>query len=237
VFVLSLPNTPAKAIDNASQSFHRARAVYTPRLLIELDEHFQSVQRKAEEQAAPKASLSAPLAHPPAADIPPATVIAAPPVPPPAAVQLIARVAPPALAPTPALVSHAAPILAAAPNPAHAHAPAAAAAAPILPQPAPGPAHVAVTIPAPAPAQYKSPAHPAPVPAPVAANTAAVAADPGAFIHLAIAQVRDVLPDIERAYLERFVRAFLPRLPIVRGNYVGSVSLSVFRRSVAWTHC
>jgi hypothetical protein len=38
-FVLPLPNIPAKAIDNASQSFHRARAVYTPRLLTELDEH------------------------------------------------------------------------------------------------------------------------------------------------------------------------------------------------------
>ncbi|KAF8202505.1 hypothetical protein BJ912DRAFT_920858 [Pholiota molesta] len=146
-----------------------------PRQQSELVADRRSVQREAEEQAAPKASLSAPLAPPPAADIPPAAVVAAPPVPPPAAIQPIARVAPPALTPTPALVPPAAPILAAAPNP--------------------------------------------------AADAAAVAADPGAFIHLAIAQVHVVLPDIERTYLERFVRAFLPRLPIVRGIYVGSVFL------------
>ncbi|KAF8182568.1 hypothetical protein BJ912DRAFT_1145177 [Pholiota molesta] len=62
------------------------------------------------------------------------------------------------------------------------------------------------------PAQHQPPAQPAPAPAPVAADAAAVAADSEASITpRVLAHVRDVLPDIERAYLKRCVHTFMPR--------------------------
>lgn len=90
--------------------------------------------------------------------------------------------------------------------------------------PLPGPAYVAASIAAAAPAENQPPAHPAPALAAAAAAAAANAVDTAmaleALIKLAIAQVYDILPDIERRYLEQYVRAFLPQHRAQTGSVV-----------------
>jgi hypothetical protein len=81
-------------------------------------------------------------------------------------------------------------------------------------------AHVAVAFPAAAAPQAStttSPTKPCPEPA---ADAAADAAHPEAFVNIVIAQVLENLPEIDRVYLAREVRANMPALDADTGERV-----------------
>ncbi|KAF8196178.1 hypothetical protein BJ912DRAFT_1141053 [Pholiota molesta] len=249
-----VPHTPATATATPSRhpsSSFRGRTAHTPRLLAELDGHAERVRREAEEQAAPKAPVPPPVATvaaapPPAAIVPAppvrpaAPVVSAPPIPPPAAAPAAAVVPPPSAAPAaPAPpVQPAAPVVAAPPVPLPAAVPPVAPLAPVLepalalapaavPDPDPAPIAIAAPPPAPAPALVPPPAPAPAAPVPPAEPAPALLE---ALVQLAITQILDVLPEIERVYLERVVRAHVPAL----GADTGERVLGWLMESGAW---
>ncbi|KAF8196402.1 hypothetical protein BJ912DRAFT_954977 [Pholiota molesta] len=148
------------------------------RLLADLGEYTQRVQREADEQAAPKAPTPPPVPAAPAAlTHPAAPVFTAPPVPSSAPAQ------PVTLSPRrTARLSTLAPV--------------------------PNPARILVAAPNPAPA----PATAAPVP-----QAPGISA---ALVQLTTTHILAMLPEINRAYLERLVRMTVPALGADTGRRV-----------------
>jgi hypothetical protein len=90
-------------------------------------------------------------------------------------------------------------------------------------------AHAAVAIPAAAAPQASTTTRLDPAPEP-AADAAADAADPEALFNIAIAQVLEVLPEIDRVYLAHVVRAKVPAL----GADTGVLVLGWLVETGAW---